>query len=261
MRMTRTDINAHELPGHFEADHDYVSDFRGRSRPAIEIGDELIKITSLHTRDNASSGCPYCDGPDIALSISMTRSIVHHARCERGVTLVDTMIVIAVMAIVSSMATMQLVTVRRSLKGDGAMRVVMAQLTTAREMAITQRRNIEVQFPTDNWMQLVRHEVPSGTSVVTNIALEGSARFAVVAGVPDIPEDANGNATAVSFGTTPAIMFTPSGSLVDSAGAPLNGTIFVSVAGVPESARAVTVLGAVGRVVGYRWNGREWKRV
>ena len=191
----------------------------------------------------------------------MTKTIVHQARCERGVTLIDTMVVLAVMTIIGSMATMQMVTVRRSLKGDGAMRVVMAQLVTARETAMTQRRNIEVQFLGENWLQIVRHEVPSGTTLVTNVALEGNARYSLVDGVPDIPEDSNGNATAVSFGTTPLIMFTPSGSLVDSAGAPLNGTIFLSVDGQPESARAVTVLGAVGRVLAYRWTGRAWKRV
>ena len=190
----------------------------------------------------------------------MMKTIVHQARSERGVTLIDTVVVIAVMAIISSMATMQMVTVRRALKGDGAMRVVMAQMTTAREMAITQRRDIEVQFLGENWMQLVRHEVPTGTNVVTNIALEGSARFALVPGVPDTPDEF-GNTSPVSFGTTPMIRFNPTGTLVDSAGAPLNGTIFLSVDGQPESARAVTVLGAVGRVLAWRWTGRVWKRV
>jgi Tfp pilus assembly protein FimT len=190
----------------------------------------------------------------------MTKTIVHQARCERGVTLIDTMVVMSVMAIIGSMATMQMVTVRRSLKGDGAMRVVMSHLVTARETAMTQRRNIEVQFVGDNWLQLVRQEVPSGTTVLTNVALEGSARYSLVPGVPDTP-DAFGNSSPVSFGSTPTIKFNPTGTLVDSAGAPLNGTIFLSIDGQPESARAVTVLGAVGRVLAWRWTGRAWKRV
>jgi Tfp pilus assembly protein FimT len=191
----------------------------------------------------------------------MTKTIVHQARSERGVTLIDTVVVLAVMAIVGSMATMQMVTVRRAFQGDGAMRVVMAQLIGAREKAITERRNIEIQFVGESWLYIVRHEVPSGTTVLAKIALEDNVRYSLVGGVPDIPEDANGNEFAISFGTTPVIVFTPSGSLVDSAGAPLNGTVFLSIAKLPESYRAVSVLGAVGRVVGWRWNGHLWQRV
>jgi Tfp pilus assembly protein FimT len=190
----------------------------------------------------------------------MTKTIVHQARCERGVTLIDTMVVLAVMAIVGSMATMQMVTVRRALKGDGAMRVVMMQLTTAREMAIKERRDMEIQFVGDNWLQIIRHEVPSGTTVVANVALEGNARYALTAGAGDTP-DRYGNSAPITFGTAAMIRFAPSGALVDGAGAPVNGTVFLSVDNETISGRAVTVLGAIGRVAGYRWNGRVWQRV
>jgi len=190
----------------------------------------------------------------------MTRTIVHQARSERGVSLIDMMVMLSVMAIVGSMATMQMVTVRRALVGDGAMRLVMAQLNTAREMAITQRRNMEIQFVGNNWLQIVRNEVPSGSTVVGNVALEGNAHYSLVAGVPDTP-DGFGNSSPISFGSALTIRFGPTGALIDNNGAPINGTVFLSVANLPESFRAVTVLGAVGRVLGYRWNGAAWKRV
>ena len=190
----------------------------------------------------------------------MMKTIVHQARSERGVTLIDTMVVLAVATIIGSMATMQMVTVRRSLKGDGAMRVVMAQLTTAREMAIKERRDIEVQFVGDNWLHIIRHEVPSGTTVVAKVALEGSARYALIAGAPDTP-DLFGNSAPVKFGTAAMIRFSPSGALVDGGGNPVNGSVFLAVDNEIISGRAVTVLGAIGRVAGYRWNGRVWQRV
>jgi hypothetical protein len=56
-------------------------------------------------------------------------------------------------------------------------------------------------------------------------------------------------------------MFTTDGTLIDSNGSPVNGTVFLSIANVPKSARAVTVLGATGRVRGYRWTGLAWTRV
>jgi prepilin-type N-terminal cleavage/methylation domain-containing protein len=203
-------------------------------------------------------------GPGFAVKLSMTisvRTLEHHARSQRGFSLVDMLAVMAVMGIVGSMATMQVGNVRRSMQGDGAMRIVMSQLNSARELAITQRRNMEVRFVGANWLEIVRNDVPSGTTVLTKVALEGNARYALVDGVTDDTPDAFGNGTAISFGTATKIMFAPDGTLIDNAGSPLNGTVFLSVLNVPTSFRAVTVLGATGRVRSYRWNGAVWTRV
>jgi prepilin-type N-terminal cleavage/methylation domain-containing protein len=194
-------------------------------------------------------------GPGFAVKLSMTisvRTLEHHARSQRGFSLVDMLAVMAVMGIVGSMATMQVGNVRRSMQGDGAMRIVMTQLNTARELAITQRRNIEVRF--------VRQDVPAGTTVLTKVALEGNAEYSLVSGVIDTP-DGFGNSTAISFTTSPKILFAPDGTLIDDGGSPMNGTVFLSVANIPVSFRAVTVLGATGRVRSYRWNGAAWSRV
>ena len=190
----------------------------------------------------------------------MTRTIEYQARSQRGFSLIDTMVTLSVTGIVGSMATMQVGTMRRLMQGDGAMRVVMAQLNTARELAITQRRNMEIKFVGTNWLQIVRIEVPSGTTVLTNVALEGNAKYALVSGIADTPEGF-GNSSAISFGSAASIMFGTDGTFIDSNGVPINGTVFLSVANVPESLRAVTVLGATGRVRSYRWNGNAWTRV
>ncbi len=76
---------------------------------------------------------------------------------QRGVTLVEMLLVLAVMGIVGAMGVAQLVDVNRSMKGDGAMRLVMSQLAQAREMAITQRRTMELKFvggAGGNWLQV-----------------------------------------------------------------------------------------------------------
>jgi Tfp pilus assembly protein FimT len=190
----------------------------------------------------------------------MTRTIVHQARSQRGFSIIDTMVTMCVMGIVGSMATMQVGTVRRSMQGDGAMRVVMTQLNTAREMAMTQRRNMEIRFVGSNWLQIVRSDVPAGTTVLTGIPLESNAQYALVPGVVDTP-DAFGNGAAISFGAAAQIMFAPNGTLIDNNGSPVNGTVFVSIANSQASLRAVTVLGATGRIRGYRWNGAVWSRV
>ena len=48
-------------------------------------------------------------------------------------------------------------------------------------------------------------------------------------------------------------MFSSDGTLIDGAGNPVNGTIFLAVPGSVRAARSVTILGATGRVTAYRW--------
>jgi hypothetical protein len=85
-------------------------------------------------------------------------------------------------------------------------------------------------------------------------------QYALVAGVPDTP-DAFGRNAAVDFGGAPTLVFTSEGMLVDAAGNPINGTVFLSINGGARSVRAITVLGATGRVRAYRWNGAQWTRL
>ena len=171
------------------------------------------------------------------------------------------MVTLSIMAIVGGMAAASATDMRRTMQSDGAMRILMAELNTARDMAVTQRRNMEMQFVGGNWVRVVRHEAPGiTTTVLRSVALESKATFSLAAGVPDTP-DAFGNASAVAFGVAQTIMFGTDGTLIDGNGNPLNGTVFLTIGGAPPSARAVTVLGATGRIRGYRWFGGVWTRI
>ena len=64
----------------------------------------------------------------------------------------------------------------------------------------------------------------------------------------------------IAFGAAQTISFNTEGMMVDGSGNPLNGTVFLMIPKNVGSARAVTVLGSVGRVRGYRWNGMIWTR-
>jgi prepilin-type N-terminal cleavage/methylation domain-containing protein len=182
-------------------------------------------------------------------------------RTERGFTLLEAMVTLTIMGIVGGMAAASLSDTRRTLQGDGAMRVVMIELNTARDMAMAQRRNMEVQFVGGTWVRTVRHEAPGiVTTIVRNVALESNATFSQVSGIPDTP-DAFGASAPVAFGAAQVIQFGTDGMLIDGSGNPVNGTIFLAIANLPLTARAVTVLGATGRVRGYKWVHGVWKRV
>jgi Tfp pilus assembly protein FimT len=183
------------------------------------------------------------------------------AGSERGYSAIELMMTLGVFATVSAMAAFQIGNARPSFKGDGAMRVVMAQMNTARELALTQRRSIEIKFINSNQIQLIRQEVPvaNGTTLLTTVYMEGGLTYAVTSGVPDTP-DGFGNTSAVAFGAATKLVFTSDGTLVNQSGAPISGTVFVSISGQPRSSRAVTILGATGRIRGYKWDGAHWVR-
>jgi prepilin-type N-terminal cleavage/methylation domain-containing protein len=203
----------------------------------------------------------------------MTR-LVQAARRESGYSMLEMMIVVGVMGIVSGFAVFQIGSARPSMKGDSAMRTVLAQMNTARELSISQRRNIQLTF-VGNVITLTRQNIavgtaPATTTVLATIPLEGGAQFGLTSGVPDTP-DAFGllsSGTAGYFGTaTTSVSFTSDGSLISGTGATgsgtglaLNGTVFLTIPNQPRGTRAVTVLGATGRIRGYKWDGAHWNK-
>ncbi len=93
------------------------------------------------------------------------------------------------------------------------------------------------------------------------VTLEGTAQYMTFAGVADTPM-VFGNGAAILIGGVaggpPLMKFTTTGAFINAAGNPINGTIFMGMTGVSSTARAVTILGATGRVRPYFWNGAKW---
>ena len=189
----------------------------------------------------------------------MTR-FLDRTRSQRGFSLLEMLATLAIAGVVGGMATAQVASVRRGMEGDGAMRLLMSQMVTARESAVTQRRNIDVVFVGINWVQTVRHEVPAGTTTLTSVAFEGKIQYTLLPGIGDTP-DAFGTANGVAFAGQTTLTFNSDGTLVNSSGNPVNGTVFLAVPNITQSQRAVTVMGSTGRVRGYKWTGNGWNRV
>jgi prepilin-type N-terminal cleavage/methylation domain-containing protein len=199
---------------------------------------------------------------------------------QRGFSLIELMMVVGILGVLTAGALIQIGPARNNARGDAAMRIVLAQMNQARETAIAQRRYIRVTFDTTtNAVVIVREDTTAATTTLRTIGFEGGATFTLLstlsATMPDTP-DVFGKTTSTSFSSfngtfaslnssnllgTNLVKFAPDGTLVDWNGRPANGSVFMAVAGLPTTARAVTILGSTGRVRGYRWNGSSWKVV
>jgi hypothetical protein len=150
----------------------------------------------------------------------------------------------------------------RTAKADSGLTQALDIIRSARETAISQRRNMRVNFVGANRIQVVRENIGAGgavvsTTVLRDVQLENGLCFILFNGQPDTP-DAFGRTTAASFGASPTRMFTSEGSFINSQGDPLNGTLFLGVPEQPASARAITFFGPTALLRTWRWDGGKW---
>jgi len=177
---------------------------------------------------------------------------------EAGYSLIEIMIVVALIGIVSAMAVPVSSTFLVQRKADSAIVSALAAVTAARDRAVAERRNIQMTFLPPNKIQLSRVEVPSGVvTPVQDFTLDNGQIFLKFDAVPDTP-DHFGAATYASFSGVMPVMFTSDGSLLDSNGDLSNGSIFVGFANQPNTARAVTVFGVTGLTRAWKWRGSKW---
>ncbi len=178
-------------------------------------------------------------------------------RHDDGFSLVELIIGLLLLTIIARYAVINFAGIVPGIKTNEASAQAVAQLRKGRQLAIAQRRNIEIRFVDPNQILLVRREVPSGTTVISTVTLENGVQFRRFDGLPDTP-DAFGSGGAVDFGGAEALVFLTDGTLVDNQSQPVSGSVFLGLAGHSATARAVTILGSTGRVRAYRWNGSAW---
>jgi prepilin-type N-terminal cleavage/methylation domain-containing protein len=177
-----------------------------------------------------------------------------------GFTLIELLVVIAIIGVVAAIAILVMPGTVLGAKSDSALSRVAATLRTAREQAISQRRNVRVAFTNNNQIVVSRVNVPGpSTTVINTVFLEEGVTFQRYNGLPDTP-DAFGSGSAVSFGTATTVAFTSEGSLVDQNGDPVNGTVLLGRYDDPSTARAVTIFGPTALVRQWRWNGTAWAK-
>jgi type II secretory pathway pseudopilin PulG len=181
---------------------------------------------------------------------------------EGGFSLIEGIVVIAVIFIVGAMTILGFGTVLRGAKANSAMSQLVSQLRSARERAIAHRCEVQVQFVGTNQVTVSELWSAGTPPPPVTVSFEGGAAFQVFNSIPDTPM-AFGNSSAVYFaglsGGPPVMKFTSTGAFIDAGNSFVDGTVFLGITGKPSTARAVTILGSTGRVRQYHWDGTQWQ--
>jgi prepilin-type N-terminal cleavage/methylation domain-containing protein len=217
---------------------------------------------------------------------------------ERGFSLMEALVVVLIIAVISGIAVPLTQTTILNYRANLAMGQVVSTLREARQLAISKRRNVQVNFVPPNQIQVsvayFPGEVPgsqinlpgqSAGSPVGKVFLNDGAngianysQFMLFTSEPDTPMGFCGGTCNTPIvlqangAPTVSVLFTASGALVGSPYAlgspnnasvgnnsPINAEIFIGIPNHNHTARAVTVFGATGRVrTYYLANSKTW---
>lgn len=174
-------------------------------------------------------------------------------RGESGFTLVELLLATTIFMIASAMAAVVTNSMLPGIRADGQARRLMALMQYGREVSIANRRNVQIQFNIPlNTVTLVLMNGGLATPI-ESLVFEYSMRIQQM-GLPDTP-DGFGATSPVSFGNSQNYIFEPDGSFVDETGLPINGSVYLGIGNVMQTARAITITGTTARPRLYRWSG------
>jgi type II secretory pathway pseudopilin PulG len=200
-------------------------------------------------------------------------------RGARGFSLLEMMIVICLFMIMGGMTFMALQPALKDARANQAFEDTLMQLRTARQRAITERKQYIVCFgiaapvgaltpfgaPSAQSVQMFRWDAGTALSAAVQVTVNQlpiDLQFLTQAGLPNtaatVPDGFGNAGTAIDFdqGVAGAIknqvLFMPDGSAHDINGNLNSGIIYVSRNGDLYSSRAVTLYGATGRIRGWK---------
>jgi type II secretory pathway pseudopilin PulG len=181
-------------------------------------------------------------------------------KSQEGFSLVEGIVAIGIISIVMAMAIIGFGNMLPNSKANSAMDQLLYQLRSARERAIAHRCQVRVLFSGVNQLTLTEIWAVGVPPPPFTVTFEGGAQYTVFAAVPDVPAPYNyGKGAPIFFGGIaggpPIMQFTTNGSFIDGGNTLINGTVFLGIPGNASTARAITILGATGRVREYHYNG------
>lgn len=234
-------------------------------------------MTTPDTQHNSPGGGPLRSGAgperglldNGAMATATARRLRTRARSAQGFSLVELLMVVAIMGVLAAIAIGITPGVIQTAKGQAGAAQLNGFLKRNRELAISRRRNIEILFTAPNMVQAFQRAVPDppaptpAPTLIETMYFEGRLEYRTYPSIPDTP-DGFGNGSAIFIGGAAApvagnpVMFTSEGSFCDTDGDPVNGTVFLGIPNQPSTANALTIIGTTATVRSWRYNGGRW---
>jgi len=205
------------------------------------------------------------------------RKSLYSASRSRGFSLVEALIVIAIILIITATAVVSIQPTLKQAHSDAGAAIVADYMRRARDLAVGERRNYQLQFTqpggqVPGYMQLLRGTYSSLTQSTTYtpypngnptdgiVPLPNDMQFLLPTTKPVLPPDGFGaQANNIDFYdvTNPGnnvtlLTFRPDGTVVANTGGTINGAVYMARPNDDNSPRAVTLFGATGRIKKWR---------
>lgn len=201
------------------------------------------------------------------------RSVAGAGSCS-GHSLIEMLIVVALIGALTSIALPQLIAERRLSRSVGITREILTQLRLTRQLAMSERQAFTFQYDNvSKQISIIDHNDNPGAATLINGSYPNTANTRVVSvtplaeaslsseinyGIPGtLPTGALGDGIAMTalFNNQLNITFQPDGSVIDAAGDPQGRAMFIYNNRASQgTASAISIMGASGRAKIWRYN-------
>ncbi|MBC8032385.1 MAG: prepilin-type N-terminal cleavage/methylation domain-containing protein [Pyrinomonadaceae bacterium] len=216
-----------------------------------------------------------CDARRVIDFYPIVRGRPAKAVAPNGYSIIETLIVVALIGVLSALAVPQLIAERRLSRSIGVTREILSQLRQARQLAMSQRQAITFQY--DNATKqilIIDHNSNVGPLLLTDPSYPNTAGRVIVSttplatggldsseitigiptGVPNAPLGDGISMTALTNNQL-NVTFQPDGSVIDLNGNPTGTALFIyNNRAARGTAAAISVVGASGRIKIWRYD-------
>jgi prepilin-type N-terminal cleavage/methylation domain-containing protein len=196
-------------------------------------------------------------------------------RSFRGYSMIETLIVMALIGVLTALAVPQLISERRLTRSVGVTREILTQMRLARQLAMSQRQAFTLQYNnTTKQISIIDHNSNLGAGLFVDPAYPNTAASATISttplaaggldsseityGIPaGLPTVALGDGILITglVNNQLNVTFQPDGSVIDAAGNPVGVAMFIyNNRAARGTASAISVMGASGRIKIWRYD-------
>ena len=207
----------------------------------------------------------FCRYLDYCCADSIKGKIVKRRRTDSGFSLIEALVVIAIILVMVGAAIIQIGPALKSAKSQTALETTLGLLRRYHEAAVNQRKIYRISFTSPRTITVDQQAYDAkGNLTYVNISstdLPVETQFLCVDGIPTtqttVPDGLGDGKTAIDFnsggnGGQTTVLFQKDGRATDANGRPNNGVVYIAQSGDLTSSKAVTILAGTGRVKGWR---------